>query len=88
MKNLGSETHPRESSDLAPAAPPVLADFNSRTVLGGKGSLGRGMRRALASCAPFCTIRIRDGRLRREPDRTQFLRLVKDENQVVVDKTS
>jgi hypothetical protein len=62
---------------------------NSRTVLGGKGSLRRGTpRRALAACAPFCSRIIRDGRLRREPDATQFLRLAKDENQVVVDKTS
>jgi hypothetical protein len=61
----------------------------SRTVLGGKGSLRRGThRRALASSAPFCTRIIRDGRLRREPDAAQFLRLAKDENQVVVDKTS
>ena len=61
----------------------------SRTVLGGKGSLRRGKpRRALASSAPFCLITIRDGRLRREPDAAQFLRLTKDENQVVVDKTS
>ena len=60
-----------------------------RTVLGGKGSLRRGTpRRALASCVPFCTGTIRDGRLRREPDAVQFLRLAKDENQVVVDKTS
>jgi hypothetical protein len=60
-----------------------------RTVLGGKGSLCRGQnRRALASSAPFCTRMIRDGRLRREPDAVQFLRLAKDENQVVVDKTS
>ena len=62
---------------------------NSRTVLGGKGSLRRGThRRALASCAPFCHRIICDGRLRREPDAAQFLRLAKDENQVVVDKTS
>ena len=61
----------------------------SRTVLGGKGSLRRGThRRALASCAPFCSRIIRDGRLRREPDAVHFLRLAKDENQVVVDKTS
>ena len=61
----------------------------SRTVLGGKGSLRRGTtRRALASSAPFCRMIIRDGRLRREPDAVQFLRLTKDENQVVVDKTS
>jgi hypothetical protein len=61
----------------------------SRTVLGGKGSLRRGKpRRALASCAPFCIGIVRDGRLRREPDAAQFLRLAKDENQVVVDKTS
>lgn len=60
-----------------------------RTVLGGKGPLRRGPhRRALASCAPFCMAMIRDGRLRREPDAAQFLRLTKDENQVVVDKTS
>ena len=61
---------------------------SSRTVLGGKGSLRRGCRRALASCAPFCRVRFRDGRLRREPDAVQFLRLTKDADQVVVDKTS
>ena len=61
----------------------------SRTVLGGKGSLRRGTnRRALASCAPFCRTIIRDGRLRREPDAVQFLRLAKGENQVVVDEIS
>ena len=59
------------------------------TVLGGKGLLRRGKhRRALAFCAPLCLRIIRDGRLRREPDAEQFLRLAKDENQVVVDKTS
>ena len=59
------------------------------TVLGGKGPLRRGKhRRALASCAPLCLRMIRDGRLRREPDTEQFLRLAKDENRVVVDKTS
>jgi hypothetical protein len=58
----------------------------SRTVLGGKGSLRRGkLRRALAACAPFCTLTDRDGRLRREPDAEQFLRFTKDENQMVVD---
>jgi hypothetical protein len=61
----------------------------SRTVLGGKGSLRRGKPgRALASCAPFCVRILRDGRLRREPDAVPFLRLARDENQVVVDKTS
>ncbi len=30
----------------------------------------------------------RDGRLRRKPETEQFVRLAKDENQVVVDKTS
>ena len=55
----------------------------SRTVLGGKGSLRRGThRRALASCAPFCSRIIRDGRLRREPDAVQFLRLAKDETRL------
>jgi hypothetical protein len=59
---------------------------SSRTVLGGKGSLRRGThRRALASCAPFCMRINHDGRLRREPDAVPFLRLAKDENQVVVD---
>ena len=62
---------------------------NRRTVLGGKGPLRHGKyHRALASCAPFCLRIIRDGRLRRETDTQQFLRLTKDENQVVVDKTS
>ena len=61
----------------------------SRTVLGGKGSLRRANTgRALASSAPFYRGINRDGRLRREPDAVQFLRLTKDENQVVVDKTS
>ena len=61
----------------------------SRTVLGGQGSLRRGTpRRALASCAPFRKPMLRDGRLRREPDVVLFLRLAKDANQVVVDKTS
>jgi hypothetical protein len=59
------------------------------TVLGGKGTLRRAKnRRALASCAPLCQGIIRDGRLRREPDTEQFLRLTKDENQMRVDKTS
>ncbi len=53
----------------------------STTVLGGKGSLRRGQhRRALASCAPFRNTITCDGRLRREPDVEQFLRLAKDEN--------
>jgi hypothetical protein len=62
---------------------------NSGTVLGGKGSLRRGTnRRALAACAPFRTMIIHDGRLRRESKTTQFLRLNQDENQIAVDKTS
>jgi hypothetical protein len=60
-----------------------------KTVLGNQGSLRRGkLRRALVSCAPFCPPIDRDGRLRREPDAEQFLRLAKDENQMAVDKTS
>jgi hypothetical protein len=63
--------------------------LNSRPVLGGKGALRRGkLRRALAFCAPLCQPGNRDGRLRREPDAEQFLRLAKDENQMAVDKTS
>ena len=63
--------------------------LNSRTVLGGKGSLRRGkLRRALVSGAPFRQAIPRDGRLRREPDEQQFLRLTKDENRMRVDKTS
>lgn len=59
------------------------------TVLGSKGPLRRSKhRRALAPCAPLCLTIIRDGRLRREPDTEQFLRLAKDENQMSVDKTS
>jgi hypothetical protein len=62
---------------------------NSGTVLGVKGSLRRGSnRRAPDSSAPFRTWIVHDGRLRREPDAAQFLRLTKDENQVLVDKTS
>ena len=60
-----------------------------RTVLGGKGSLRRGKNcRAFAASAPLCMVILRDGRLRREPDAAQFLRLTKDENQIGVDKTS
>ena len=63
--------------------------LDSRTVLGVKGTLRRGRtRRALASCAPFCSATIRDGWLRREPDAKQFHRLTKDENQCGVDNTS
>ena len=61
---------------------------NSTTVLGGKGSLRRGSRRALASCAPFRWAIHCDGRLRRETDIQRFLCLNKDKNQVVVDTTS
>ena len=51
---------------------------NSTAVLGVKGSLRRAKhRRALASCAPLCSGNQRDGRLRREPDAQQFLRLTK-----------
>jgi hypothetical protein len=62
---------------------------DSRTVLGSKGSLRRAKnRRALAPCAPFhCCINC-DGRLHRETEAAQLLRIAKDENQVVVDKTS
>jgi hypothetical protein len=66
-----------------------LHTCNRRTVLEGKGSLRRAKSgRALASCAPFCMMITHDGRLRRESKTTQFLRLVKDENQIAVDKTS
>lgn len=61
----------------------------SGTVLGVKGSLRRGQpRRALDPSAPFRMRMIRDGRLRRESDVARFLRLNKDAEQVVVDKTS
>jgi hypothetical protein len=43
-----------------------------------RASCTDGVRRAFAACAPFCTIRWRDERLRREPDRTRLLRLAKD----------
>ena len=62
---------------------------NRRTVLGVKGGLRRGIDCcALDSCAPFCSARARDGRLRREPEAAQILRLCKDEKQMEVDKTS
>jgi len=89
MKSRSSETHHRESRHLVPRCAARREAVSSRTVLGGKGPLRRGTnRRALASCAPFCRRTNRDGRLRREPDAAQFLRLTKDENQVGVDKTS
>ena len=63
-----------QASGSAYAARPWMA--NGRTVLAVKGTLRRGQhRRALDSCAPFCTVRDRDGRLRREPEATQFLGL-------------
>ena len=55
-----------------------LSRPDSRTVLGVKGSLRRGrQRRSLDSSAPFCGARARDGRLHREPEANQFLRLTK-----------
>ena len=89
MKNVRSGTHHRESRHLVPAAPSVVGHAVAERVLGGKASLRRGTaRHALASRAPFCLRRIREGRLRREPNTVQFLRLAKDENQSVVDRTS
>ena len=63
---------------------------SSRTVLGVKGSLRRGTnRRAPDSSAPFRTrvLFTTDGSAGNQMQ-AQFLRLTKDENQVVVDKTS
>jgi hypothetical protein len=89
MKKPCSETHHRESSSLVPAAPSVVAlAIAERCSAARVRSAAAQTRRALASCAPFRLRIIRDGRLRREPDTVQFLRLAKDENQVVVDKTS
>jgi hypothetical protein len=87
MKRLGNPPPGIQASGSHCAVRRLVG--SRRTVLGGKGSLRRGQhRRALAACAPFCSRIIRDGRLRREPDAVPFLRLAKDENQVVVDKTS
>jgi hypothetical protein len=87
MRRLGDSPPGIQASGSHSAARHCWSD--RRTVLGGKGPLRRGPpRRALASSAPFCRSIIRDGRLRREPDAAQFLRLAKDENQVAVDKTS
>ncbi|NUN00520.1 MAG: hypothetical protein HUU41_05360 [Bryobacteraceae bacterium] len=67
--------------------PPDSAD--ARMVLAGRGSLRRGKPgRAFAFHARFCKPDNRSGRLRRKSEAEQFLRLTKDENQVVVDKTS
>lgn len=87
MRTLGSPPPGIQASDSRCAV--RRRALSSRTVLGSKGSLRRATnRRALASCAPFCKGIMCDGRLRREPDAVQFLRLANDENQVVVDKTS
>ena len=87
MKTLGN---PPPGIQVSGSRCAVGRPAGSRTtVLGGKGPLRRGKYgRALASCAPLCLRMIRDGRLRREPDTEQFLRLAKDENQMTVDKTS
>jgi len=74
MTPLGALLPGIQASDSRCAARHRLGD--SRTVLGVKGSLRRGpRRRALDSSAPFCNVRTRDGRLRREPEATQVLRL-------------
>ena len=87
MKTLwGPPPGTRVSSSRCAVRVPVPS---SRTVLGVKGSLCRGTnRRALDASAPFRPGIVHDGRLRREPETKPFLRLAKDENQVVVDKTS
>ena len=87
MKTLGNPPPGIQASGFRCAVRRGLG--GSTTVLGGKGPLRRGKhRRALAPCAPLWLRIIRDGRLRREPDAEQFLRLAKDENQMSVDKTS
>ena len=87
MKTLGNPPPGIQPSGSRCAVRPGAG--GRTTVLGGKGPLRRGKhRRAPASCAPLCLRINRDGRLRREPDIEQFPRLAKDENQVVVDKTS
>ena len=77
---------------IQPSGSPCAARrraLSSRTVLGGKGSLRRGkLRRALASSAPFREQLIATGGSAGNQMAEQFLRLTKDENQMVVDKTS
>ena len=86
MKTLGS---PPPGIQVSGSRCAVRRRAGGRTtVLGGKGPLRRPQTDALASCAPSWLRIIRDGRLRREPDTEQFLRLTKDENQMRVDKTS
>ena len=87
MKRSG--THHQESRHLVPAAPSVVGCALAERCSAARVPYAAPQsRRALASCAPFCTGMIRDGRLRQEPDAAQFLRLAKDENQSRVDKTS
>ena len=53
--------------ERVPATPLVAACVGIRTVLAGKGPLRRAKsRRALANCAPFRLVHLRDERLRRE----------------------
>jgi len=76
MRILGDPPPGNQASGSDYAARHCGSD--SRPVLGDKGSLRRGrLRRALVSCAPFCRVINRDGRLRREPGAEQFLRLTK-----------
>jgi hypothetical protein len=81
MRRLWSP--PPGSQVSAPRFAAVYRAVASRTVLARKGSLRRATnRRALAVCAPFSRLLHRDGRLRREAETEQFLRLAKDDNQV------
>lgn len=86
MKTLGNP--PPGILSLVPTAPSVLKFAVAERCSAARVRCVAAHRRALASCAPFHSGIIRDGRLRREPETAQFLRLAKDENQVVVDKTS
>ena len=84
MKTLWDSPPGIQASGSRYAARPTHSD--STAVLGGKGSLRRAKsRHALAFCAPPCFTTMCDGRLRREPDAQQFLRLTKTKNQMVVD---
>jgi hypothetical protein len=78
MRTLRSPPPGRQASASRSAG--LCRALVSTTLLASKGSLCRAKnKRALAFCAPFCRFIHREGRLRREADLAQFLRLIKDD---------
>ena len=86
MKTLGNPPPGIQASGSRSAARPLSCSPN--------GARRQGSAAPRPTTARPCLLHavwqriMRDGRLRREPDAQPFLRLAKDVNQMVVDKTS